>query len=134
MISNSELFEPDEISFMENMIADHFAQSAPAEQWLLSEHTAAYLAPEAMSDGAWNVLFIATVAEARSHGHGARMMKAIEDRLRASGARLLIVETSGTAKFERTRAFYARLNYQQSGRISGYFGPEDDKVIFAKLL
>jgi len=128
------LFEPDEIGFMEQMIVDHFAQNSPDEKWLTSENTAAYLAPETMSDGAWNVLFIATLPAARSNGHGARMMKEIEEKLRASGARLLVVETSGTARFERTRAFYDRLGYDRCGRIKGYFGLEDDKVIFSKTL
>jgi len=119
---------------MHQMIEDHFAQSSPGEQWLISEQTAAYIAPETMSDGAWNVLFIATMPEARSCGHGARMMGFIEARLRASAARLLLVETSGTPQFHRTRAFYDRLGYERCGRIAGYFGPDDDKVIYVKNL
>lgn len=134
IVAQCGLFEPDEIRFMDQMIADHFDQDEPAGKWLLSQHTAAYLALEEMSDGAWNVLFIATLPEARGQGHGARMMAEIEEQLRASGARLLIVETSGTERFARTRGFYQGLAYRHCGQIEGYFGPEDDKVIFAKTL
>ena len=117
------------------MIADHFAAPhTSGSLWLLSSQTAAHVAPEPMSDGAWNVLFIATLPAARSKGDGSAMMAEIESRLAAQGARLLIVETSGTHAFERTRRFYGKLGYERCGSIAGYFGPGDDKVIFAKPL
>jgi hypothetical protein len=52
----------------------------------------------------------------------------------ARGARLLIIETSGLASFERTRAFYRALGYDEEARIREFFKAGDDKVVFRKAL
>ncbi len=135
IVAQCGLFQPEEVDFVQGMIADHFGgMEVSGSFWVISSHCAAYVAPETLSHGAWNVLFIATLPAARGMGHGCAMMADIEGRLTAKGARLLLVETSGTPNFARTRAFYDRLGYERCGRIAGYFGPGDDKVIFAKSL
>ena len=42
-------------------------------------------------------------------GHGAALMRHVEQALAARGERVLLVETSGLASFERTRASYDKL-------------------------
>ena len=46
--------------------------------------------------------------------------------------RLFVVETSSREAYTPTRRFYEALGYYEAGRIPGFYGPGDDKVIFLK--
>lgn len=64
-------------------------------------------------------------------------MERAEAELRAKGeaeARVIIVETSSTDQYTRTRQFYAGIGYDEEARIRQFYGPEDHKVVFWKSL
>ncbi len=94
----------------------------------------AYCSPEAMAEGTWNLLLIAVHTDRQGEGIGARLMSYVEEKLSAEGVRVLLVETSGTDDFIRTRAFYSRLDYNEEARIREYYGVGDDKIVFHKYL
>ena len=50
------------------------------------------------------------------------------------GERVLLVETSGLPGFERTRAFYRKLGYDEEARIRDFYQAGEDKVVFRKAL
>ena len=111
----------------------------PSEFWLVHDDGdgpvgVAYCAPEAMTDGTWNALLLAVRPERQGGGVGAGLMARIEALLGARGERVLLVETSGTDSFERTRGFYARIGYEHEAVIREYYGAGDDKVVFRKAL
>lgn len=93
-----------------------------------------YCAQEAMTDGTWNVLLIAVHPNRQNEGIGAQMMSYVEDQLAEKNVRVLLVETSGTEDFAKTRAFYTNLGYNEEARIREYYGAGDDKVVFHKFL
>ena len=109
-----------------------------SEFWLTfddgSPAAIAYCAQETMTDGTWNLLLIAVHPDRQSEGIGARIMTYVEDRLSAEDVRVLLVETSGTDDFIRTRAFYSKLGYNEEARIREYYGVGDDKIVFHKYL
>ncbi len=94
----------------------------------------AYCAPEPMADGTWNLLLIAVHPDRQSEGIGAQIMSYVEERLSAKGIRILLVETSGTDDFIKTRSFYSKLGYTEEARIREYYGVGDDKITFHKYL
>ena len=93
-----------------------------------------YCEPERMTSGTWNLLAIGILARYRGRGIGGAMMRYLEDRLRAAGERVLLVETMGTSAFERTRAFYRANGYTEEARIREFYEPGGDKVVFWKHL
>ncbi|UJH70363.1 GNAT family N-acetyltransferase [Ornithinimicrobium sp. INDO-MA30-4] len=98
---------------------------------------AAYFAPEPFSDRCWNLYFLAVDPRHQGQGLGRLLVNEVETRLIALGsreARVLLIETSSTDAFVGTRAFYARRGYVQEATIRDYYGPEDSKVVFWKLL
>ncbi len=94
----------------------------------------AYYAPERMTDGTWNLLMLAVHPDRQRQGRGASLVRHVESVLAARGARLLLVETSGLESFERTRAFYRSLGYEEEARIRDYYKTGEDKVTFRKRL
>lgn len=98
---------------------------------------AAYFGPESHSDRVWNLYFLAVSKHAQGAGIGSALVAWVEANLRTRGedvAKLLLIETSSVESFAATRAFYAKQGYVEEARVREYYGPNDDKVIFWKLL
>lgn len=96
---------------------------------------AAYCAREPHGDRLWNPLFLSVAPERQ--GLGTRLIENVEDQLRSLGrdvARVLLIETSSTEAYARTRSFYRSLGYDDEARIRQFYGPDDDKIVFWKSL
>lgn len=93
-----------------------------------------YAAPEALTQGTWNMLAIAVLPSEQGCGAGGAIVAALEDRLRSDGNRILIADTSGTDEFAQTREFYSRNGYSLEARIRDFWSEGDDKIVFRKAL
>jgi ribosomal protein S18 acetylase RimI-like enzyme len=124
------------------MIAGFLDGSMVDHAWLVVDDdgsvvAGAYYAPEPFADRMWNLYFISVDPSHQGDGTGAALIGHIECDLRGRGsevARVLIVETSSTDQYARTREFYARQGYIEEARIRQFYGPTDDKVVFWKSL
>ena len=94
----------------------------------------AFYVPEPMTDGTWNLLMLAVHPDHQGQGRGSALVRAVEQDLRARGARMLVIETSGVPDFASQRRFYERLGYRRQGWIEEFFEAGDAKVVYAKLL
>ncbi|MFK7856247.1 MAG: GNAT family N-acetyltransferase [Granulosicoccus sp.] len=130
-----ELF-PSEL--LDGMFCVNSDNPESTEFWLTfddgSPAAIAYCAPEPMADGTWNLLLIAVHPDRQSEGIGSQIMSHAEEKLATEGVRVLLVETSGTDEFIRTRRFYSKLGYDEEARIREYYGVGDDKIVFHKFL
>ena len=77
---------------------------------------------------------IAVRSDDQRQGRGTALLHHVEEALRSSGQRLLLVETSGLPSFERARAFYAKCGYEEEARIRDYYKAGEDMVVFRKVL
>jgi ribosomal protein S18 acetylase RimI-like enzyme len=93
-----------------------------------------YYRPEEMADRAYDLTMIAVRPDLQRGGRGATLMRYAEDDLRRRGQRLLLVRTSGTEQYSRTRAFYRGLGYTEEARVADYWTDGDDLVLFTKRL
>lgn len=126
-------------AMLDGMTAAFLAEEATAERWYVLAEAGlpvalGLCAPERMTEGTWNLLLVAVSPARQGQGLGRRLTAHVERELRAEGARLLLVETSGLAEFERTRAVYGRLGYREVARIEGFYAEGEDKVVFRKDL
>ncbi|GGR22189.1 GNAT family N-acetyltransferase [Deinococcus ruber] len=94
----------------------------------------AYLGPNTLSERAWDLWMIAVAPDRQRQGIGGDLLRFTESRVTAGGGHLLIIETSSDARFLPTHAFYIRHGYAEVGRIPGFYGDEESKVIFSKRL
>lgn len=87
-----------------------------------------------MTDGTYDLYWIACDPERRRTGVGTMLLGAMEADLRRRGARLVRVETSGTPAYDPTRAFYERFQYRETARLPDFYRPGDDLVIYTRRL
>jgi ribosomal protein S18 acetylase RimI-like enzyme len=119
---SSGLFPPDATDEVAAVLAGSLAgENGPDHVWLTDDDGGpvgvAYYAPERLTEGTWNLYMLAVSPDRQRQGRGAAL-----------------VRTSGRGSFERTRAFYRALGYDEEARIREFYKAGDDKVVFRKAL
>jgi ribosomal protein S18 acetylase RimI-like enzyme len=136
VLDGTELF-PSEM--LPDMVGGFLADGESADIWLTCEANGkalgfCYAAPEALADGAWNMLAIAILPTEQGKGYGGAIVEHLEAELKARGQRILIADTSGVDGFAQTRAFYRKSGYSEEARIRDFWAAGDDKIVFWKSL
>jgi len=136
VLDSTDLF-PSEM--LDDMISDYLSSPKSKDIWFTSlidniPISVGYCAPEKMTDGTYNLLAIAVRKDLQGKGIGSQMMTYIEDKLRDSNHRILIVETSGDIEYELTREFYKKCNYTLEAVVRSFYSDGEDKIVFWKKL
>jgi ribosomal protein S18 acetylase RimI-like enzyme len=87
-----------------------------------------------LTDGVYDLYWIAVDPSARRKSVGRKLLTACEDAVREAGGRMIIAETSGTVEYESTREFYVRTGYVNEATIRDFYKPGDDLKIFVKRI
>ena len=90
--------------------------------------------PTPMTEGTWDLYWIATHPDARGHGVGRTILDHVERLVQEKGGRIVRIETSAQEAYGATRAFYEKTHYKVVGQIADFYRPGDDLVILAKDL
>lgn len=133
------LFTEGELEELGGMLTEYFNGGLGEDHfWLTYDDGGptgvAYYAPEPYTYGTWNLYFIAVHPQYQGQGIGTKLVQYVEQKLATQGERLLLIETSGLAKLEGTRAFYSKLGYHEEARIREFYRAGEDKIIFRKVL
>ena len=94
----------------------------------------AYLAPEKMTYGTWNLYWIAVHPDHQKKGRGKAILTHVENWLAERKQRILIIETAGVDDFDYVRKFYADNGFEPEARIRDFYEAGVDKIIFRKSL
>ena len=137
----SELFPPEDGAIVETMMAAYVAREhANGHACVIDTDDdgeplgVAYWQPAEATDRTWYLTMIGVRRERHRQGRGAALLRHVEERLRAGGQRLLLVETSSTPAFDRARAFYRFCGYGEEARVRDFYEPGDHMVLFRKDL
>lgn len=133
------LFESNQIEELAQMLNQHFSGETGSQDIWLTDYDnkpvgVAYVAPERMTDGTWNLYLIAIHPNQQKQGRGAVLLQYVEQMLAKRGQRILLVETSGAEDFKYVRAFYRNSGYEEEAKIRDFYTVGVDKVVFRKLL
>ena len=88
--------------------------------------------PTPMTEGTYDLYWIASDPQVRGQGVGAALVRAMEAELRGRGARVIRVETSATEAYGATRGFYAALEYVEECRFRDFYKEGEDLVILSR--
>jgi len=87
-----------------------------------------------LTQGTWDVYWIAVRRDLQGAGVGRALMAEAEKRIAEKGGRLAVIETSSKPNYDKTRRFYALLEYSEVACITDFYSPGDDKIILVKRL
>ncbi|HEY9662805.1 MAG TPA: GNAT family N-acetyltransferase [Allocoleopsis sp.] len=139
-------FQPGELGVVDQLLTDYFTdgcgrdplQNGNAEKFWLTHNQdndgvigVAYCEPERMTDQTWNLQLIAIHPNHQGQGHGGKLLRYVEEMLKADGGRMLLVET--LASFDLAQSFYRKHSYEEEARIRDFYAAGDDKIVFRKV-
>ncbi len=90
--------------------------------------------PTPLTEGTWDIFWLAVAKERRGQGLGRMLMGFAEDRIREAKGRLIIIETSSIPSYDRTRAFHQSIGFKIICQIRDFYSIGDDLVIMEKRL
>jgi ribosomal protein S18 acetylase RimI-like enzyme len=90
--------------------------------------------PTPMTEGTFDLYWVASAADARTAGVGTRLVQGMEKELVGRGGRLIRVETSSQEHYGKTLAFYEKHRYLETARIPDFYKPGDDLITLTKRL
>lgn len=90
--------------------------------------------PTPLTDGTYDLYWIAVSADLAGKGIGTSLLRAVEEDLRRRNGRMLIIETSSSEAYDKTRQFYLKNGYPLTETIKDFYRPGEDRVTFIKRL
>lgn len=90
--------------------------------------------PTPMTQGTFDLYWIAVDPGVQRRGVGQVLLDACEDAVRREGGRLIMLETSSRRPYEQARNFYAKHAYDLVVTVRDFYAPGDHKLMYAKYL
>jgi ribosomal protein S18 acetylase RimI-like enzyme len=88
--------------------------------------------PTPITEGTWDIYWIAVNHDLQGQGIGRKLMEAAEQSIMEAKGRLILLETSSKPCYEKTNLFYQRIGYKEVGRIIDFYAIGDDRVTYEK--
>jgi ribosomal protein S18 acetylase RimI-like enzyme len=92
------------------------------------------LGPTPATMGTWHLYWIAVQPHVYGAGIAASLESHAEEFVRQRGGYWLLAETSSQPSYRRAHGFYRKHGYQELARISDYYRPFDDMILYGKRL
>jgi len=133
-------FRPEEVAIGLELVDESLNPGPTTDyQWWIAEMDArvvgfACFGPVPLTEGTFDLYWIAISPEARGAGVADRLDDAVADSVRRAGGRWLLAETSSTPPYEAARRFYRRRGYDAVERIADFYRVGDDRLTFGKRL
>lgn len=89
---------------------------------------------EDFSAHSWELYWIAVHDNSRNKKLGSALLKAVENKVREYGGRILWIETAGRPLYKPTEEFYRRNGYDLAASLKDFYAPGDPKQIYVKTL
>jgi GNAT superfamily N-acetyltransferase len=139
LIRATDMFTPAEVDVAEELI-DAYLDTPDQKDYdvVVSENAgggvAGYMTwgPTPVAENAYDIYWMAVSPREQGRGLGKELVAWLEDKVRALGGRMIIIETASQPKYHPTREFYLRLGYREVARIPDFYKPGDDRIIYTK--
>ncbi len=140
ILQNTPEFKPSEVVVAEEVIDSYLRDPVNSGYYTLVAEVGSIVTgyisygPTPLTDGTWDLYWMAVARDKRGQGIGGALMEAAEREIRKAQGRLAIIETSSTPAYEKTRHFHLGHGYDIIARIPDFYAPSDDKLILQKRL
>ena len=139
-LRDTGFFRPDEMEIATEVLDDALAKGPSGHYQsftaTIAERPVGWICygPTPCTLGTYDIYWIGVDRTCQGKGIGRLLMEYAEENIRKLGGRLVVVETSGRAIYDATRAFYLRVHYTEATRLPEFYAPNDDKVVYLKRL
>jgi len=136
----ARVFTTEEVAAVDEMARDHVARGEASQYHFLSCRLEGKVAgfacygPRSLTRGTYDLFWLGTADWAQRRGVGHALIAQVEERVRALGGRLLIVETSNLPEYAPARRFYDAHHYHQEALIRDFYDQGDDLVLYSKKM
>jgi len=140
ILATTPEFTPAEVVVAEEVLDCYLKDPTHSGYNVLVAETAANVVgyvcygPTPLTESTWDIYWIATTPEMKRRGIGKTLLAVAEAEIKASGGRLILVETSSKPNYENTRNFYQSQGYNIVSRIPDFYAVGDDKLTFQKRI
>ncbi len=90
--------------------------------------------PTPMTEGTFDLYWIASDPQVRGQGVGAALVAAMEGDIRRHNGRVIRVETSAMEAYGPTRGFYSGMKYVEECRFKDFYRQGEDLIILSKRI
>ena len=87
-----------------------------------------------LTEGNYEIYWIAVDPATQGQGVGRKLLRHLEELLRAAGGRMICLETSSQPGYARTRLFYDKADYVEESCIRDFYRPDDHRLTYVKRL
>ena len=133
-------FKPSEVTVAEELIDSYLDDPSGSGYHILvaeaDSTVEGYICygPTPLTQGTWDIYWMAVARQKQDHGIGSALLKSAEKEILEDQGTLVIIETSSTPLYEKTRRFHLGEGYEVVCRIPDFYAPGDDKLIMQKRL
>lgn len=92
------------------------------------------IGPRPLTDGTYDLYWIAVNPNVQSKGIGSGLIRFIEVHIKNKNGRLILIETSGKPSYEKERKFYEKNSYTELVNIKDFYSIDDALVIYGKYI
>jgi ribosomal protein S18 acetylase RimI-like enzyme len=140
LVERTGFFDRNEIDIAVELVDARLADGAASGYEFIFADSAGQLLGYACygaipcTTASFDLYWIAVDPQFQRHGVGRMLIEAVERQIAAKGGERIYIDTSGRDQYQPTRAFYERNGFRCEARLTGFYAPGDDRVIYAKLL
>jgi len=87
-----------------------------------------------MTQGTFDLYWIAVDPDFQEQGVGSKLLRFLEEMVKAEGGRLIFADTSTIPHYEKTQNFYLKNGFKEVARIPDYYHPGNDRITFCRRL
>ena len=140
IVESTRFFHPYEVEIAQELIEERLKQGVKSGYFFVfadrGERTVGYscYGPTPCTAWSYDIYWMAVDQLDRGGGLGHSLLALTEQRIHEMGGRRIYIETSSSEKYVPTRTFYERTGYQVDAVLKDFYGPDDAKVIYVKVL
>jgi acetoin utilization deacetylase AcuC-like enzyme/GNAT superfamily N-acetyltransferase len=140
LVAATGMFTAEEIAIAEELVQERVAKGrASGYEFVLLEEDGvlvgyACYGPIPGSASSHDLYWIAVHPDRQGRGFGQQVMARAEAAMKRAGAQRIYIDTSTSARYAPTRAFYQRSGFTLTAELPDFYHPGDGKAIFSKPL
>lgn len=140
LVDRTGFFHRDEIDIAVELVDARLTDGAASGYEFIFAESAGALSGYACygaipcTAASFDLYWIAVDPRFQHRGVGRMLIEAVETQVAAKGGERIYIDTSGRDQYQPTRTFYERNGFRCEARLTDFYAPGDDRVIYVKSL